>query len=184
MGVRRNSSRGQRRHFVHHFQIADDQCSLKDNFYTEQTFVLVSMIILGLSKWSFQWITNFVNYVLNIQSYQNTNRTHISFTYLLVFGGVSIALECCKRARMRFHCATVLADLSICAPYREHCWRCNANGGSENALSFLRYKENVPCYGSNHKKRLIGSNSQVYRDYDNLHSAQSADFQRRAFVFK
>ena len=24
----------------------------------EQIFVLVSMIILGLSKWSFQWITN------------------------------------------------------------------------------------------------------------------------------
>ena len=29
MGVRRNFSRGgQRRHFVYHFQIADDQCSL------------------------------------------------------------------------------------------------------------------------------------------------------------
>ena len=33
MGVRRISSReGQRRHFVHHFHIADDQCSLQDNF--------------------------------------------------------------------------------------------------------------------------------------------------------
>ena len=79
MVVRRNSSRGEGRHFAYHFQIADDQCSLKDNFYTEQTFVLVSMIILGLSKWSFQWITNFVNYVLNIQSYQNTKKTLISF---------------------------------------------------------------------------------------------------------
>jgi len=28
MGVRRNFSRGERRHFVYHFQIADDQCSL------------------------------------------------------------------------------------------------------------------------------------------------------------
>ena len=27
-GVRRNFSRGQRRHFVYHFQIADDQCFL------------------------------------------------------------------------------------------------------------------------------------------------------------
>ena len=82
-------------------------------------FVLVSMIILGLSKWSFQWITNFVNYILNIQSYQNTNKTHISFKSLLVFGGVSIALECCKCARMRFRCATVLVVLSICATYRD-----------------------------------------------------------------
>jgi len=70
---------------------------------------------------------------------------------LLVFGGVSIALECCKCARMRFHCATVLVVLSICTPYREHWWRCNANGRSENALSFLHYKENAPCYGNNHK---------------------------------
>jgi len=26
------------------------------------------MIILGLSKWSLQWITNFINYIINIQS--------------------------------------------------------------------------------------------------------------------
>ena len=38
--------------------------------------------------------------------------------------------------------------------HREHCRRCNGNGGSENALSFLHYKENAPCYGSNHKKTL------------------------------
>jgi len=36
---------------------------------------------------------------------------------------------------------------------REHCWRCNANG-RQNALSFLHYKENAPCYGNNHKKTL------------------------------
>ena len=54
-----------------------------------------------------------MNYILNIQSYQNTNKTHISFEYVLVFDGVSIALECCKCAGMRFHCATVLVVLSI-----------------------------------------------------------------------
>jgi len=32
MGVGRNFSRGARPHFVYHFQIADDQCSLQDNF--------------------------------------------------------------------------------------------------------------------------------------------------------
>jgi len=53
MGVRRNFSRGGRPHFVDHFQIADDQCSLQD-IGTEQIYVLVSMLILGLSKWSFQ----------------------------------------------------------------------------------------------------------------------------------
>ena len=63
--------------------------------------VSVSVITLGLSKWSFQLITNSVNYILNIQSYQNTNKTHISFKNLLVFGGVSIALECCKLALSR-----------------------------------------------------------------------------------
>jgi len=29
-------------------------------------------------------------------------------------------------------------------------------------ISFLHYKENSPCYGNNHKKRYVGSNSQVY----------------------
>jgi len=37
------------------------------------------MIILGLSKWGFQSITNLVNYAINIQSYENTNKMHISF---------------------------------------------------------------------------------------------------------
>ena len=52
---------------------------------------------------------------------------------------------------MRFHCATVLVVLSICAPLREHCWWCNANGHSHNALFFLHYRENAPCYGNNYK---------------------------------
>ena len=72
------------------------------------------MIILGMSKWSFQWITNFLNYIINIQSYQNTNKiTFHSNSFL--FACFSIALGCCKCATMRFHCATVLVVLSICA---------------------------------------------------------------------
>jgi len=81
---------------------------------TEQIFVLVSMVTLGLSRWNFQWITNFVNCIINIRSYQNTNIiTFHSNSFL--FACFSIALECCKCARMRFHCATVLVVLSICA---------------------------------------------------------------------
>jgi len=37
------------------------------------------MVILGLSKWSFQLITNFMNYIINIQYFQNPNKIHISF---------------------------------------------------------------------------------------------------------
>jgi len=31
-----------------------------------------------------------------------------------------------------------------------------------NALSFLYYKGNAPCYGNNHKNNFVGSSSQVY----------------------
>ena len=34
-----------------------------------------------------------------------------------LFACFSIALECCKCARMRFHCAAVLVVLSFCALY-------------------------------------------------------------------
>jgi len=55
-----------------------------------------------------------VNYIINIQSYQNTKKiTFHSNSFL--FACFSIALECCKYARMIFHCATVLVVLSICA---------------------------------------------------------------------
>jgi len=37
---------------------------------------------------------------------------------------------------------------------REHCWRCNGNGRSQNALSFPHNKGNTLCYGNNHKKTL------------------------------
>jgi len=52
----------------------------------------------------------------NMQYYQNTNKIHNSFKQPIVFGAVCIAFECCKCARMRFHCATVLVFLSIFAP--------------------------------------------------------------------
>jgi len=81
-------------------------------FCTEQIFVLVSVIILWLSKWSFQWITNFVNYIINIQSYQNTNKITFHWNNFL-FARFSIALECCKYARIRFHCATVLVVTAL-----------------------------------------------------------------------
>jgi len=48
------------------------------------------------------------------KSYQNTNKITFNTNSFLV-SCFSIALECCKCARMRFHCATVLVVLSICA---------------------------------------------------------------------
>jgi len=48
------------------------------------------------------------------KSYQNTNKiTFHSNSFL--FACFSIALGCCKCARIRSHCATVLVVLSICA---------------------------------------------------------------------
>jgi len=51
---------------------------------------------------------------MNIQSYQNTNKITLHSNSFL-FACFSIAVDCCKYARMRFHCATVLVVLSICA---------------------------------------------------------------------
>jgi len=71
MGVRRNFSTGWNVDIS--FIISKLlTISVPYKFYTEQIFVLVSMVILGLSKSSFQWITSFVNYIINtqIQSYQ------------------------------------------------------------------------------------------------------------------
>jgi len=45
---------GQGQHFVSLFLISDDQCFLLDNFTLSIYLFLVSMIILELSKWSFQ----------------------------------------------------------------------------------------------------------------------------------
>ena len=131
-------------------------------FCTEQIFVLVSMIILWLSTWSFQWITNFVNYMTNIQSHQNTNKiTFHSNSFL--FACFSIALECCKCVcDNEISLRNSSGGPEYLRTQREHCWRCNANGRSQIALSFLHYRENAPCYGNNHKKRFVGSSSQEY----------------------
>jgi len=32
------------------------------------------------------------------------------------------------------------------------CYRCNANGCSQNTSPFLHHKENAPCYGNSRKK--------------------------------
>ena len=37
---------------------------------------------------------------------------------------------------------------------REHCWRFNENGRTQNALSFLHYKGNAPSSGHNHQKKV------------------------------
>ena len=50
-----------------------------------------------------------------VQSYEHTNKITFHPNSFL-FACFSIALKCCKCARMRFHCATVLVVLSICAP--------------------------------------------------------------------
>ena len=34
------------------------------------------------------------------------------------------------------------------------CYRCNANGCSQNTSPFLHHKENAPCYGNSRKKRV------------------------------
>jgi len=52
--------------------------------------------------------------IIYIQSYQNTNKITFNSNSFL-FACFSIALECCKYARVRFHCATVLVVLSISA---------------------------------------------------------------------
>ena len=110
-----------------------------------------------------------------------TNTNKITFhSNSFFFACFSIALECCKYAGMRFHCATVLVVLSICA-LRGNIADDAMQMDVQNSLSFLHYKGNAPCYGNNHKKRFVGSNSQVYYYYDNLHSRLSADFQHRAF---
>ena len=46
-----------------------------------------------------------------LSKYEQNNINSNSF----LFASFSIALECCKCARMRYHCATVLVVLSICA---------------------------------------------------------------------
>jgi len=161
MGVRRNfSGGGARLTFCLSFSNCWRSVFPLRWFCTEKIFVLVSMIILGLSTWSFQWITNSVNYITNIQSYQNTNKITFhsnSFWFAWFF-------YCSAMLQVREN-KILLRNSSGGPEYlrtqREHCWRCNANG-RQFASSFLHYKGNAPCCGNNHKKRFVGSSSQVY----------------------
>ena len=96
-----------------------------------------------------------------MQSYQNTNKITFNSNSFL-FACFSIALECCKYARMRFHCATVLVVLSICA------LRGNT---AEDAMQMDVRKTLYPFYTTKKmpnvtvaitEKRFVGSNNQVY----------------------
>jgi len=96
-----------------------------------------------------------------IQSYQNRNKiTFHSNSFL--FACFSIALECRKCPRMRFHCATVLVVLSICT------LRGNI---ADDAKQMDVHKKLYPFYTTKEmpyvtvtitKTRFVGSNSQVY----------------------
>ena len=102
-----------------------------------------------------------MNYIINIQSYQNTNKiTFHSNSFL--FACFSIALECYKYARIRFHCATVLVVLSI-GPFRGNI--------ADDAMQVDINKSLYPFYTTKEmphvtvtitKKRFVASNSQVY----------------------
>jgi len=79
-----------------------------------------------------------------------------------LFACFSIALECCKYARMRFHCATVLVVLSICT------LRGNI---ADDAMQMDVNKSLCPFYTTKKmphitviitEKCFVSSNSQVY----------------------
>jgi len=102
------------------------------------------------------------NYIINIQSYPNTNKITFNSNSFL-FACFSIALQCCKSARMRFHCAKVLVVLSICA------LRGNT---ADDAMQMDIHKTLNPFYTTKEmphvtvtitkkRKRFVGSNSQV-----------------------
>ena len=131
----------------------------------EQIFVLVSMIILGLRKWSLQWITNFVNYIINIAFNLIKIRTKYTF-HSNSFLNVCVLFLCFGMLQVREN-EISLRNSSGGPEYLRPLEGTlltsdDANGRSQNALSFLHYKENSQCYGNNHKKRFVGSKSQVY----------------------
>jgi len=107
---------------------------------------------LRLRKWSFQWITNFVNYRINIQSYQNTNKITFNSNGFLS-ACFSIALECYKCARMRLQYAAVLVVLSICV-LRGNIPDNAMQMGVHKTLYPFYTTTKCPCYGNNHRKTL------------------------------
>jgi len=63
---------------------------------------------------------------------------------------------------MRSHCATVLVVMSICTlrgNIAEDAMQMDVN---KSLYPFYTTKEMPHFYGNNHKKRFVGSNSQVY----------------------
>jgi len=109
----------------------------------------------------FQWITNFVNYIINIQSYQRTNKIHISFKWLLVcllfhcFGMLQVP-ENEISLRNSFRGPVCLRTLEGTFPTMQ----CKSTFTKRFILSTLQRKS--LCYGNNHKKTFGGSNSQVH----------------------
>ena len=79
-----------------------------------------------------------------------------------LFACFSIALECWKYARMRFHCATVLAVLSICALKGNIADDAMQTDVNRSLYSFCTEKEMPHVTVTITKKHFVGSNSQVY----------------------
>jgi len=78
-----------------------------------------------------------------------------------LFACSSIALECCKYARMRFHFATVLVVLSICT-LRGNIADDAMQMDDKTLYPFYTTEEMPHVTGTVTKKRFVGSNSQVY----------------------
>ena len=96
----------------------------------------------------------------NLQSYQNTNKiTFHSNSFL--FACFCIALQCCKYARMIFHCATVLVVLNICA-LRGNIADDAKQVDDKSLYPFYTTKKMLHVTVTITKKRFVGSSSQVY----------------------
>ena len=102
-----------------------------------------------------------MNYIINLRSYQNTNKITFHSNSLL-FGCFPIAIECCKCARMRFHCATVMVVLSICALTGDIADDAVQINVHKMLYFFYTTKEIPHVTVTITEKRFVGSNSQVY----------------------
>jgi len=58
------------------------------------------------------------------------------------------------------------------------CWRCNANARSQNALPFLHYNENAPCYGSGRKNRASLAQQCFFFIHASFHAVQNYEAYR------
>jgi len=99
-------------------------------------FVLVDM---DKSRLSSKWIKIFVNiYKCKILSKYEQSTHLIQIANLL--SCFSNDLDCCKCARMRFHCTNGLVVLRDCAPQRGHCYH-----GSDGTPVRLRFSGTRDC---------------------------------------